>query len=136
MGRAVEGKILHQAEDKEAKELRRKIQTNRTLKLEMREKGHVTSVQRGLNPEQDQLEKQLVRITTKGVVKLFNAIYQAQRQHQRAGTNKEKLQSAKDNLMEQLQGAARNVSKLEVGNMDESSSILVPAIFLAPKPEN
>jgi len=60
-----EGKILNKEEDKKAKELRKKILSNRKQRLEIREKGHVTAVKYGLNPEQDALERRLVRTTTK-----------------------------------------------------------------------
>ena len=111
-----EGKVLNRDEDRAAKELRKKILSNRKQKLEMRERGHVTAVQPGANAEQDALERALVRTATKGVVKLFNAIHQAQRQHRRAEGDRQKTAEAKENLMDQLEGAARNVSKIEVGS--------------------
>ena len=108
--------MLNRDEDRAAKELRKKILSNRKQKLEMRERGHVTAVQPGANAEQDALERALVRTATKGVVKLFNAIHQAQRQHRRAEGDRQKTAEAKENLMDQLEGAARNVSKIEVGS--------------------
>ncbi|WZN65925.1 RRP15-like protein [Chloropicon roscoffensis] len=111
-----EGKVLNRDEDRAAKELRKKILSNRKQKLEMRERGHVTAVQPGANAEQDALERALVRTATKGVVKLFNAIHQAQRQHRRAEGDRQKTAEAKENLMDQLEGAARNVSKIEGGS--------------------
>ena len=48
-------------------------------------------------------------------MKLFNAIYQAQRQHQRAGRDREPVNQAKSNLMDQLEGAAKNVARIEGG---------------------
>ena len=102
------------AEQRKEKELRKKILQNRRQKLDIRERGHVKEVQYGADPEQDKLEKHLVRTATKGVVKLFNAIYQAQKQHQKAGRDRDMARQAKSNLLDQLQGAARNVSEIEV----------------------
>ena len=104
------------AEQQKEKELRRKILTNRRHKIDIREKGHVKDVQYGADPEQDKLEKRMVRTATKGVVKLFNAIYQAQKQHQKAGHNRDLKNQAKSNLLDQLQGAAKNVSEIEVSS--------------------
>lgn len=111
-----EGKVLNESKDREQQELRKRIQTNRKKKIEIREKGHVKSVKFGANPDQDEVEKRMVKTATKGVVRLFNAIYQAQRQLEKAGRNKEVANKAKTSLLQELEGAARNLgSKTEVG---------------------
>ena len=97
----------------EQEEHRKKVQSNRKQKIDIREKGHVTSVRYGADPDQDKLEKLLVKTATKGVVKLFNAIYQAQKQHEKAGRNKDAMKQAKSNLLDQLEGAASKVSEFE-----------------------
>ncbi|GIL90858.1 hypothetical protein Vretimale_17171 [Volvox reticuliferus] len=53
---------------------------------ERRQRGHVKVPRKGEDPVHDQLEKQLGRLATKGVVMLFNAISTAQKQAGGAGS--------------------------------------------------
>lgn len=56
--------------DREAKKLR----------MEMKQRGHAIPGRRGEDPTADAREKNLQRMATRGIVKLFNAIAKAQRQ--------------------------------------------------------
>jgi len=114
-----ERKII--SEDSEKKS-NKTLLSNRKKALEIREKGHVKDVRPGANAEQDAVEKTLVRTATRGVVQLFNAIHQAQQQQQKAGKDKEMVRQAKTKLFEQLDGAAKNMSRSQDGRKASSSA--------------
>ena len=50
------------------------------LRLEMRQRGHLAVPKRGADPAHDAREKALLKLATKGVVRLFNALAKAQKQ--------------------------------------------------------
>ncbi|GIL57774.1 hypothetical protein Vafri_12918 [Volvox africanus] len=72
-----------QAEEDADAEARRDAKRARQ---ELRQRGHVKVPRKGEDPGHDQLEKQLGRLATKGVVMLFNAISTSQKQAGGAGT--------------------------------------------------
>ena len=64
------------AEEQEAAKASR---ASKKMRLDMKNRGHVKILQKGLDTTSDLKEKQLSRIATRGVVMLFNAISQAQK---------------------------------------------------------
>lgn len=92
------------AEDEAAKQAQR---TNKLLKMELRQRGHLSVPKKGENPEHDLREKQLLKLATKGVVLLFNAVAKAQKQKQEAVLTGKKAKLSRASFLAELtKGAA------------------------------
>ena len=77
-------------------------------KLELRERGHVVPVKGVADPASDQLERKLLQTATRGVVRLFNAVSQAQRAaaEKKADGNAKKKDMTKAEFLAQLRNSA------------------------------
>ena len=77
-------------------------------KLELREQGHVVPVKGVADPASDQLERKLLQTATRGVVRLFNAVSQAQRAaaEKKADGNAKKKDMTKAEFLAQLRNSA------------------------------
>ncbi|GLI67837.1 hypothetical protein VaNZ11_012121 [Volvox africanus] len=99
-----------QAEEDADAEARRDAKRARQ---ELRQRGHVKVPRKGEDPGHDQLEKQLGRLATKGVVMLFNAISAAQKQAGGAGTGpgaaKKPTKISKASFLAQLRSTGNGV---------------------------
>ena len=102
------------AEEQEAAKVSRAA---KKLRIDMRRRGHVRCLRKGEDTAADVKEKQLNKLATRGVVLLFNAVAQAQKQRQeanapggggRVGPKAAKLNKA--SFLSQLQGSAAAVS--------------------------
>ena len=78
-------------------------------KLELREKGHVVPIKGVADPSSDQLERKLLQTATRGVVRLFNAVSQAQRaaaEKKAEGGSAKKKDMSKAEFLAQLRASA------------------------------
>ena len=77
-------------------------------KLELRERGHVVPVKGVADPASDQLERKLLQTATRGVVRLFNAVSQAQRAaaEKKTDGNAKKKDMTKAEFLAQLRNSA------------------------------
>jgi hypothetical protein len=86
----------------------------------MMRRGHAKVAKKGQDPVVDLKEKQLSKLATRGVVLLFNAVAQAQKQQETAGTAATRLTKA--SFLTRLKGSSavlggKNVEKGEGGNI-------------------
>lgn len=98
-------------EEKIAADKRRRAAEKRQRERAIREQGHVRDVRAGTSSDRDDVERALLRTATRGVVKLFNAVHQAQR-GAAATTGKASTREGKARLLAALDGAAKNASTL------------------------
>ena len=80
-----------------------KTRAARLLRLQMKRRGHVKVSRRGQNIERDSREKSLSKLATKGVVRLFNAIYKAQKDAEKTDRGKPAGLMAKQSVFRELQ---------------------------------
>eukprot|EP00884_Botryococcus_braunii_P003905 jgi/Botrbrau1/13515/Bobra.0347s0002.2 len=97
------------------------------LRMEMRKRGHVAVPPKGENPEVDAREKALMRLATRGVVNLFNAIAVAQKQEEVAALQGAKpvqaVKASKSAFLATLKGdsaATKGGGKVHVGPKEQA----------------
>ena len=94
---------LKRRRERERAEGRRQAERRRA-KRERVERGHLPDVRKGLDPDSDRREKHLARVATRGVVRLFNAVYKAQKLSAQEGADRPKAVAlTKAALMTSLQ---------------------------------
>ncbi|KAK9806858.1 hypothetical protein WJX72_005147 [[Myrmecia] bisecta] len=94
------------AEEEDAERVDREA---KRLRIEMKRRGHVAVPKKGENPQHDVREKGLVKLATRGVVRLFNAVAKAQKQQREAeaGGSKSKVPKlSKASFLAELKGGA------------------------------
>ena len=98
---------LKRRREREQAEGRRQAERRRA-KRERAERGHLPDVRKGLDPDSDRREKHLARVATRGVVRLFNAVYKAQKLSAQEGADRPKAVAlTKAALMTGLQQGSR-----------------------------
>ena len=98
---------LKRRRERERAEGRRQAERRRA-KRERAERGHLPDVRKGLDPDSDRREKHLARVATRGVVRLFNAVYKAQKLSAQEGADRPKAVAlTKAALMTGLQQGSR-----------------------------
>ncbi|XP_059075959.1 uncharacterized protein LOC131061134 isoform X2 [Cryptomeria japonica] len=119
-------KLIAKKLDEEANELKAKSEAKKEKRL-IREKGHV-------KPENflDGKEKSLIRLATKGVVKLFNAVSKAQSVQNAFDVSKSKeakvaTKESKAAFLSELRGASSSVKPGQISSMKTPSKLIAEA---------